>query len=119
MAIAETICPPPPVRANSILMPHPTNSKELFLFGGEIYTGTPPVAKFYNDLYVYHTEVLSRSTSYGYLYRGGGEEKLMRTVVAKRMALLYLSKQSYAPFGSSDDLKRSRETGTMVVRWRV
>ncbi|KAK6340141.1 hypothetical protein TWF730_001911 [Orbilia blumenaviensis] len=56
MAIAETICPPPPVRANSLLMPHPTNSKELFLFGGEIYTGTPPVAKFYNDLYVYHTE---------------------------------------------------------------
>ncbi|KAF3265659.1 hypothetical protein TWF192_000304 [Orbilia oligospora] len=56
MAIAETICPPPPVRANSILMPHPTNSKELFLFGGEIYTGTPPVAKFFNDLYVYHTE---------------------------------------------------------------
>ncbi|KAK6496886.1 hypothetical protein TWF481_001868 [Arthrobotrys musiformis] len=57
MAIAETLCAaPPPVRANSLLMPHPTNAKELFLFGGEIYTGTPPVAKFFNDLYVYHTE---------------------------------------------------------------
>ncbi|KAK6539238.1 hypothetical protein TWF694_009479 [Orbilia ellipsospora] len=56
MAIQETTCDPPPVRANSLLMPHPTNSKELFLFGGEIWTGSPPVAKFYNDLYVYHTE---------------------------------------------------------------
>ncbi|KAK6338734.1 hypothetical protein TWF696_009545 [Orbilia brochopaga] len=57
MAIQEAVCDqPPPVRANSLLMPHPTNARELFLFGGEIFTGTPPVAKFYNDLYVYHTE---------------------------------------------------------------
>ncbi|EPS41812.1 hypothetical protein H072_4204 [Dactylellina haptotyla CBS 200.50] len=56
MAIQETVCDPPPVRANSLLMAHPTNAKELFLFGGEIWTGSPPVAKFYNDLYVYHTE---------------------------------------------------------------
>ncbi|KAF3925286.1 hypothetical protein ABW20_dc0107104 [Dactylellina cionopaga] len=56
MAIQESLCDPPPVRANSLLMPHPTNSKELFLFGGEIWSGSPPVAKFYNDLYVYHTE---------------------------------------------------------------
>ncbi|EWC43589.1 hypothetical protein DRE_01476 [Drechslerella stenobrocha 248] len=57
MAIQESLCDhPPPVRANALLMAHPTNSRELFLFGGEIWTGTPPVAKFYNDLYVYNTE---------------------------------------------------------------
>lgn len=67
MAIQETICDPPPVRANSLLMPHPSNPKELFLFAGEIYTGSPPVAKFYNDLYVYHTEVPSLCV-YIYIY---------------------------------------------------
>ncbi|RPA75173.1 galactose oxidase [Ascobolus immersus RN42] len=50
--VAETpLADPPSARTNSTLTPSPTNSNELFLFGGESFNGA--LAHFYNDLFVH------------------------------------------------------------------
>lgn len=44
-------CDPPKPRSSTCLIASPTNSNELFLFGGEYFNGS--LATFFNDLYVY------------------------------------------------------------------
>jgi N-acetylneuraminic acid mutarotase len=51
LKVTETACEPPPARASATLLGSPSNSNELFLFGGEYYNGA--LATFYNDLYIY------------------------------------------------------------------
>ncbi|BFZ55254.1 Kelch repeat-containing protein 3 [Savitreella phatthalungensis] len=53
-AVHEESVPKPAHRINATLTPHPTNRKELFLFGGESYNGT--FSHFYNDLHVYNAD---------------------------------------------------------------
>lgn len=52
--ITEVSCNPPSPRSSATLIASPTNTKELFLFGGENYNGG--IATFFNDLFVYHIE---------------------------------------------------------------
>ncbi|KAJ2955639.1 hypothetical protein NQZ79_g8381 [Umbelopsis isabellina] len=47
----EVIGNPPSRRANATFSPHPTNTNELILFGGEFYDGQK--VHMYNDLYRY------------------------------------------------------------------
>ncbi|GAB7361287.1 hypothetical protein MBLNU230_g1347t1 [Neophaeotheca triangularis] len=51
LKITETVSEPPKPRSSATLVASPSNSSELFLFGGEYWNGA--VAHFYNDLYVY------------------------------------------------------------------
>lgn len=51
LKITETVSEPPSPRSSATLLGSPSNSSELFLFGGEYWNGA--VAHFYNDLYVY------------------------------------------------------------------
>ncbi|RKF61449.1 Kelch repeat-containing protein 3 [Golovinomyces cichoracearum] len=51
LKVTEVTCEPPKPRASATLIASPTNSNELFLFGGEYFNGA--LAAFYNDLYVY------------------------------------------------------------------
>lgn len=52
--MTEVPCEPPSPRASATLIGSPSNSKELFLFGGEYFNGA--LATFYNDLFVYLIE---------------------------------------------------------------
>lgn len=54
LKVTEVACEPPSPRASATLIGSPSNSKELFLFGGEYFNGA--FATFYNDLLVYHVE---------------------------------------------------------------
>lgn len=51
LKVTEEPADPPAPRSSSTLVASPSNSSELFLFGGEYYNGA--VATFFNDLYVY------------------------------------------------------------------
>jgi N-acetylneuraminic acid mutarotase len=51
LKVTEVASDPPTPRSSSTFVGSPSNSNELFLFGGELFDGA--VAKFYNDLYVY------------------------------------------------------------------
>ncbi|KZF24359.1 galactose oxidase [Xylona heveae TC161] len=51
LKVTEVGCEPPPSRSSATLIGSPSNSNELFLFGGEYFNGA--LAKFFNDLYVY------------------------------------------------------------------
>jgi hypothetical protein len=51
LKVSETTCDAPPARSSSTIIASPSNSNELFLFGGELFNGA--VATFFNDLYVY------------------------------------------------------------------
>ncbi|KAL9120304.1 MAG: hypothetical protein Q9187_003141 [Circinaria calcarea] len=51
LKVTETVSEPPSPRSSSTLIGSPSNSNELFLFGGEYYNGA--LATFFNDLYVY------------------------------------------------------------------
>ncbi|KAI9763269.1 MAG: hypothetical protein M1840_000800 [Geoglossum simile] len=51
LKVTEAVSDPPSPRSSSTLTGSPSNSNELFLFGGELFDGA--VAKFYNDLYIY------------------------------------------------------------------
>ena len=54
LKVEEKICDPPSPRSSSTFVGSPSNSKELFLFGGEYFNGA--LATFFNDLFVYHIE---------------------------------------------------------------
>lgn len=47
-------CEPPSPRSSATLIGSPSNSKELFLFGGEYFNGA--LATFFNDLFIYLIE---------------------------------------------------------------
>lgn len=49
--MTETSCKPPSPRSSATLIGSPSNSNELYLFGGEYYNGA--LAIFFNDLFVY------------------------------------------------------------------
>lgn len=51
LKVTETVSEPPSPRSSATLVASPSNSSELFLFGGEYYNGA--LASFYSDLYVY------------------------------------------------------------------
>lgn len=51
LKVTEVSCDPPKPRSSTSFIASPTNSNELFLFGGEYFNGA--IATFYNDLYVY------------------------------------------------------------------
>ncbi|KAI9795798.1 MAG: hypothetical protein M1833_006819 [Piccolia ochrophora] len=51
LKVTEALCEAPPPRSSATLIGSPSNSNELFLFGGEYYNGS--LATFNNDLYVY------------------------------------------------------------------
>ncbi|KAK3117607.1 Kelch repeat-containing protein 3 [Teratosphaeriaceae sp. CCFEE 6253] len=51
LKVTETVSDPPSARSSATLVASPSNSSELFLFGGEHYNGA--LASFYSDLYVY------------------------------------------------------------------
>lgn len=51
LKVTEEPSDPPSPRSSATLVASPSNSSELFLFGGEYYNGA--VATFFNDLYVY------------------------------------------------------------------
>lgn len=51
LKVTESPCEPPSPRSSATLVPSPSNSSELFLFGGEYFNGA--VASFFNDLFVY------------------------------------------------------------------
>ena len=51
LKVTETVSEPPSPRSSATLVASPSNSSELFLFGGEYYNGA--LASFYGDLYVY------------------------------------------------------------------
>jgi len=53
LKVTETPSEPPSARASATLVASPSNSNEIFLFGGEYYNGA--LASFYSDLYVYKT----------------------------------------------------------------
>lgn len=63
LKVTETTCEPPSRRASATIAASPSNSSELFLFGGEYFNGA--LASFYNDLYVYkiNTDVWRKVTS--------------------------------------------------------
>lgn len=51
LKVTETPCEPPSPRSSATLIGSPSNSNELYLFGGEYYNGA--LATFFNDLFVY------------------------------------------------------------------
>nr|POF15268.1 kelch repeat-containing protein 3 [Quercus suber] len=51
LKVTETTASPPSPRASATLVASPSNSSELFIFGGEYFNGT--LATFFSDLYVY------------------------------------------------------------------
>ncbi|KAI9834982.1 MAG: hypothetical protein M1819_002705 [Sarea resinae] len=51
LKVTESLCEPPSPRSSSTLIGSPSNSNELFLFGGEYFNGA--LATFFNDLFVY------------------------------------------------------------------
>lgn len=51
LKVSEAPSEPPRPRGSSTLIASPSNSNELFLFGGEYFNGA--LATFFNDLYVY------------------------------------------------------------------
>lgn len=51
LKVTEVVSSEPSPRSSSTLVASPSNSSELFIFGGEYYNGA--LASFYNDLYVY------------------------------------------------------------------
>ncbi|MCJ1299741.1 hypothetical protein MMC08_002534 [Hypocenomyce scalaris] len=51
LKVTESPCEPPPPRSSATLIGSPSNSNELYLFGGEYYNGA--LATFFNDLFVY------------------------------------------------------------------
>jgi len=51
LKVTEQASEPPSPRSSSTFIASPSNSNELFLFGGEYYDGTS--ARFYNDLFLY------------------------------------------------------------------
>ncbi|PPJ57854.1 hypothetical protein CBER1_00052 [Cercospora berteroae] len=51
LKVTETPSDPPSPRSSATLVASPSNSSELFLFGGEYYNGA--LAHFFSDLYVY------------------------------------------------------------------
>ncbi|KAK5126377.1 hypothetical protein LTR85_010613 [Meristemomyces frigidus] len=51
LKVTESPSDPPSPRASGTLVASPSNSSEIFLFGGEYFNGA--LASFYNDLYVY------------------------------------------------------------------
>ncbi|KAI5361718.1 putative kelch-type beta propeller [Septoria linicola] len=51
LKVTEAPSDPPSPRSSATLLASPSNSSELFLFGGEYYNGA--LAHFFNDLYVY------------------------------------------------------------------
>lgn len=51
LKVTEVVSAEPSPRSSSTLVASPSNSSELFIFGGEYYNGA--LATFYNDLYVY------------------------------------------------------------------
>ncbi|KAI9722682.1 MAG: hypothetical protein M1812_001613 [Candelaria pacifica] len=51
LKVTEVICAPPSPRSSSTLIGSPSNSRELFIFGGEYYNGA--LATFFNDLFIY------------------------------------------------------------------
>ncbi|XP_077300843.1 kelch domain-containing protein 4 [Arctopsyche grandis] len=52
LAVVETTVSPPSPRVNATLLPHPTNTSELILFGGEYHDGKKTYV--YNNLFVYN-----------------------------------------------------------------
>ncbi|MCJ1262240.1 hypothetical protein MMC22_002110 [Lobaria immixta] len=54
LKVTEISCEPPSPRSSATLLGSPSNSKELFLFGGEYFNGA--LATFFNDLFIYLTE---------------------------------------------------------------
>ncbi|KAI9701931.1 MAG: hypothetical protein M1836_001275 [Candelina mexicana] len=54
LKVTEVTCAPPSPRSSSTLIGSPSNSRELYLFGGEFYNGA--LATFYNDLIIYNIE---------------------------------------------------------------
>ena len=52
--MTETSCEPPSPRSSATFIGSPSNSKELFLFGGEYYNGA--LATFFNDLFIYNID---------------------------------------------------------------
>ena len=54
LKVTETPCDPPSARSAATMVGSPSNSKELFVFGGEYYNGI--LASFFNDLLVYHVD---------------------------------------------------------------
>ena len=51
LAVTETKCAAPPPRSAGTLIAHPTDAREVFLFGGEHFNGA--LATFSNELFVY------------------------------------------------------------------
>src|ERR1700709_2574536 len=51
LKVTESPADPPSPRASGTLVASPSNSSEIFLFGGEYFNGA--LASFFNDLYVY------------------------------------------------------------------
>ena len=51
LKVTETTCEPPSPRSSATLVASPSNTSEIFLFGGEYYNGA--LASFYSDLYIY------------------------------------------------------------------
>lgn len=54
LKVTEVPCNPPSPRSSSTLMGSSSNSRELFLFGGEYYNGA--LATFFNDLFIYNID---------------------------------------------------------------
>ena len=51
LKVTEAVSDPPSPRSSATFVASPSNSSELFLFGGEYFNGA--LASFYNDLYIY------------------------------------------------------------------
>lgn len=51
LKVTETPTEPPSSRSSPVAVASPSNSNELFIFGGEYWNGA--TANFYNDLFVY------------------------------------------------------------------
>ncbi|KAL6714452.1 Kelch repeat-containing protein 3 [Lecanora helva] len=54
LKVTESSCEPPSPRSSATFIGSPSNTRELFLFGGEYYNGA--LATFYNDLFIYNTD---------------------------------------------------------------
>ncbi|KAH9819371.1 hypothetical protein Tdes44962_MAKER05209 [Teratosphaeria destructans] len=53
LKVTESPAEPPSPRSSAALVASPSNSNEVFLFGGEYFNGA--LATFFNDLYIYKT----------------------------------------------------------------
>jgi len=54
LKVTEVVCEPPSPRSSATIIGSPSNAKELFLFGGELYNGA--IASFFNDLFIYNID---------------------------------------------------------------